>query len=121
MNSANVMALIRNLTSRVVLADHAEVATGMLQRMVGLLNRATLAPGEALVLPRCRSIHTCFMRFPIDVIFLSHQPKTWKIVKVIQALPPFRVVWAVGADTAVELPAGTMTATTQVGELLEIM
>jgi len=111
-----------------VLADHAEVATGMLQRMVGLLSRATLAPGEALVLPRCRSIHTCFMRFPIDVIFLSHQPsaishqpKTWKIVKVIQALPPFRVVWAVGADTAVELPAGTITATTQVGELLEIM
>jgi uncharacterized membrane protein (UPF0127 family) len=121
------MAVIRSVTSRVVLADRADVATGMLQRMVGLLSRATLAPGEALVLPRCHSIHTCFMRFPIDVIFLkSVQGSGFRVqgvvVKVVERMEPFRLAWAPGADTAVELPTGTISTTgTARGELLEIM
>lgn len=134
-------AAIRNLTTQAVLADQAESAEGLLKRMTGLLSRRSLGAGEGLILPRCSAIHTCFMRFPIDVLFLktasssklqassqsrqpaacSLQPETGVVVKVVEHLKPFRLAWARGADTVVELPAGTISRTaTQAGELLEI-
>lgn len=121
------MALIRSVTSRVVLADRAEIATGMLQRMVGLLGHSSFHEGEALILPRCNAIHTWFMRFPIDVIFLkSVQGSGFRVqgvvVKVVERMNPFRLAWAPSADTAVELAAGTTSKIrTARGELLEIM
>jgi hypothetical protein len=122
------MAVIRNAKSLATLADRAAIATGVLPRMIGLLNRAALQPGEALVLPRCNAIHTWFMRFPIDVLFLScqpsaisDQPKTWVVVKAIPSVRPFRLAWAPGADTVVELPPGTIAQTgMRIGELLVI-
>ena len=135
------MALIRNLTNRAILADHAESAEGLLERMTGLLSRSSLREGEALIFPRCSSIHTCFMRFPIDVLFLkivhgsglraegeaqSPEPRAPSrlcgiVVKIAAHVQPFRVAWGRGADTVVELPAGTMLRTaTQAGDLLEM-
>lgn len=137
------MALIRNLTSRVVLADRADVATGMLQRIVGLLGHSSFHEGEALILPRCNAIHTCFMRFPIDALFVKtaqgsrfKAPGTYlepsasnlepiftsaTVVKLISHLAPFRIVGAIDADTVIELPIGTIARTkTTVGELLDI-
>jgi len=113
------MSLVRvtNVTSRRVLADRAELAQGMLKRLAGLLTRASLQEGEALVLPRCSAIHTCGMRFPIDVLFL----KQGVAIKAIRHLNPFRLAWAKGADTVVELPAGTISrAAIQVGTSLAI-
>ena len=136
------MPVITNLTTRAVLADRAELATGVLQRMIGLLNRSALGPGQALVFPRCNAIHTCFMRFPIDVLFLKTvqgsrlkvqgkvlEPRTLNleqsisgvVVRAVECLPPFRFAWAAGADTVVELPVGAIARSgTKRGELLEI-
>jgi uncharacterized membrane protein (UPF0127 family) len=108
---------VTNTTRRTVLAERAAVARGLAQRMAGLLTRAALAQGEALVIPGCGSIHTWFMRFPIDVVFL----KSGRAVKLIHALRPFRLAWAPGADAVVELPAGTIARTaTRLGEQLDI-
>ena len=139
--------VIRNLSTHAVLADHAELADGFLSRLTGLLSRSSLGEGGALMFPRCRSIHTCFMRFPIDVLFLktapgsklqassknlqpaacslqlasSSQPTRGVVVKLVHSLRPFRVVWAADADTVIECPAGTVLRTdTKAGELLEI-
>ena len=60
--------LITNERNHTVLADQAVVARGV-KRMTGLLTRSALGEHEALIIPRCNNIHTCFMRFPIDVIF----------------------------------------------------
>jgi uncharacterized membrane protein (UPF0127 family) len=47
------------------------VAAGRRERMRGLRNRSRLGPGEGLLFPRCRSVHTFGMRFPIGVIYLD--------------------------------------------------
>lgn len=108
---------VTNVTSRRVLADRAELAHGMLKRLVGLLTRASLQAGEALVLPRCSAIHTCGMRFPIDVLFL----KQGVVIKAIRHLRPCRVVWIPGSETVVELPAGILARTdTHAGARLDI-
>lgn len=119
------MPITITLGSGGLLADRAELAQSLPARLIGLLSRSTLRDGEALILPHCSAIHTCFMRFPIDVIFVSTRARPLgagvlatsaplhgaggTVVKTIQRLKPFRLVWAVGADTTIELPAGTLS------------
>lgn len=85
-------------------AGEARLARSMWQRMVGLLNRSSLGRGEALILPHCRSVHTCFMRFPIDVVLVDGG---WRVVAVYPDLLPWRMipyVWT--AKAVIELPSG---------------
>jgi uncharacterized membrane protein (UPF0127 family) len=60
------------------------------KRALGLMGKPRLEAGRGLLIPRCRSIHTCFMRFPIDVIFLDEQNRT---VKIIRNIKPWRLAW----------------------------
>ena len=75
-------------------------------RLVGLLGRDTLAQGAGLVLQPSGLIHTAFMRFPIDVIFLDSRRR---VVVTAAHLQPFRIAWGGWrARMAVEVPAGTL-------------
>jgi len=95
-----------NATRNLVLAERAELASGPWQRMVGLLGRDRLEEGEGLILQSCNAIHTCFMRFAIDVIFLDKQGR---VVRLFPEMVPFRFSPLVfRAHSAVELPAGTI-------------
>lgn len=80
-------------------------ASNPLTRMVGLLGRRSLAPGEGLWFEPASSIHTAFMRFAIDVIFLDREGV---VLRCVPAMRPFRVAAQRGARAAVELPAGTI-------------
>ena len=100
-----MITVIRNLSRGGVVAQRAMVAQGLVERAVGLLNRSSLETDEALVLPRCRSIHTWFMRMPIDVVFL----RQGTVVKLAQTLGPFRLLSDWQADTVVELACGTVS------------
>ena len=111
------LLMIQHVRTRQVLATHAHQALSLLDRTVGLLGRTMLPQGEALIFPHCNSIHTFFMKFPIDVIFLRRN----QVVKVLPHLPPFRLTWALQADTAIEFPAGTLNASScGPGEILHI-
>lgn len=97
---------IINLSNNAVLADRARMADAFWSRLVGLLNRDSLEKGEALILRPANSIHTFFMRFSIDVLFLD---KKGKVVGVIHVIKPFRFSPVYfGAYLAIELPAGTL-------------
>ncbi len=99
---------IINQTKQAVLAEEAIVADTPLRRAKGLLGKKEFKPGQALLLRPCNSIHTFFMRFPIDVLFVDRNNK---IVQVIPHLGPFRLTPVYfHACFAVELPAGTITA-----------
>ena len=76
-----------NRTRGTLLADRAGEATGMWDRMKGLLGRDGLPVGEGLLITPCNSIHMFFMRFPIDALFLDAQGT---VVKLFAALPPWR-------------------------------
>jgi len=84
----------------------AGLADSAIPRMIGLLGRDSLAPGDGLVLTPCNSIHTCFMRFAIDVVFLD---RAGTVLRAVTALRPFRYAWGgLRAKTTIELPAGSL-------------
>ena len=86
-----------------VLCERCLVARSPLARMRGLLGRRGLDSGEGLLLRPAGSVHTFFMRFPIDVVFLS---RDGEVLKVADRVPPWRTAAAKGAKAVVELPAG---------------
>ena len=86
-----------------VVCEHLLVAARPLRRMVGLLGRRRLPDGEGILLRPAGSIHTFFMRFPIDVVFLD---KEHRVVGIEPALPPWRTAGRRGAKAVVELAAG---------------
>ncbi len=101
-----------------VLAERLEVARSHLERMRGLLGRDGLPPGEGLLIERCASIHTFFMRFPIDVLFVSGD---FIVRKCVRDLRPWRLASAPGARHTVELPPGTLRGIpVSVGDALQI-
>ncbi|HEX8854150.1 MAG TPA: DUF192 domain-containing protein [Thermoleophilaceae bacterium] len=96
--------------TRTVLSDRAatvcercQVANTAVPRMKGLLGRKRLAEEEGLLLTPAPSIHTWFMRFPIDVVFLD---RDLEVIDVVEALRPWRAAGRRGARAVLELAAG---------------
>lgn len=81
-------------------------------RLLGLLARPRLKPGEALYLAPCASVHTVFMRYSIDVAFVDREGRVLKLVKDLR---PFRAAGCWRAHGAVEFAAGE-TARLGIGE-----
>ena len=86
-----------------VLCGNCVVAETMLRRARGLLGRAELPLGEGILLRPASSIHTFFMRFPIDVLFLD---RNLVVRKVVHRLGPWRMAFGLGSKSVLELPAG---------------
>lgn len=106
-----------NRTRGSVLASRLEVADNGRKRNKGLLGRDGLGPGEGLWIVPCESVHTFFMQFDIDLVYLDRNNK---VRKVRSAVPPWRLSACLSAHSVVELPAGTIMQTeTQRGDLLE--
>lgn len=99
------MTRLVHVRSGFALADRLEAARTPLQRMRGLLGRDGLAPGQGMLIEQCSMIHTFFMRFALDVIFLDSD---MVIRKAIRGLAPWRLAAALGSRHVVELPEGTL-------------
>jgi uncharacterized membrane protein (UPF0127 family) len=111
--------MLRNRRTGAILADRIERAATPLARLRGLLGRRSLPHGQALLIEPCKSIHTFFMRFPIDAAFLS---RDLRVLRAIPTLKPWRATLLYPrAAIAVELPAGTLVRTgTREGDTLEV-
>jgi len=100
-----------------VLASQLEVADTGEKRNKGLLGRKSLPPGGGLWIVPCESVHTFFMQFPIDLVYLDRNKK---IKKLRNAVPAWRLSACLSAHSILELPAGTIKSTlTQLGDTLE--
>jgi uncharacterized protein len=86
-----------------VACEHCTVAHRMWPRMVGLLGKRGLDSGEGLLIRPAPSIHTFFMRFPIDVVFLSRQGE---VLKVAERVRPWRARSCRHSYAVLELAAG---------------
>ena len=84
MESAEGMAVMVN-------GVRAHVASGFLARARGLIGRPPPPPGEGLLIPHCNAIHTFFMSYPIDAVFLDKEGRAVKTVHNIRPWRPF--VW----------------------------
>ena len=108
---------ISNLTRQVVLADCVEVADHGAARRRGLLGRDALPAGEGLWIVPCESVHTFFMKFPIDLVYLDRNKK---VKKVRSSVPPWRLSACLSAHSIIELASGTIEITqTRQGDVLE--
>lgn len=96
---------IRNERDGSVIADDAEVARSPARRLVGLIGGREPGKGSALVIPKCRQVHTFLMRFPIDIVFLDAENR---ILSMAANVRPYSITrYCKCAVNAIELPAGT--------------
>ena len=102
--TAMTMVLVNQRTDE-ALADRVEVAVTRRDRRKGLLGRSGLEPASALIIAPCFSIHTMFMRFDIDVVFVDEDGR---VVKVVRDMTPWRIAVDPTAHAVVELPAGSL-------------
>ncbi len=96
-----------NTRTGTALATRAELADDSASRRRGLLGRDHLERGHALAIAPCNAIHTFFMRFSIDVLFVR---KDGRVVKCAHDVRPWRIALAPTAYAVIELPAGTLRA-----------
>ncbi|NTW05793.1 MAG: DUF192 domain-containing protein [Peptococcaceae bacterium] len=108
-----------NESNNNLLASRLFIADSFFTRFKGLLGKKALNSGDGLLLVPCSSVHTMFMRFNLDLVFLD---KKNLVVKTIAGLPPWRIVPPVfGAIKTLELPAGTIVrSNTEIGNTLKI-
>jgi len=96
--------LIHRDTGETVL-DHVQIAAGFWSRFRGLQFRSSLPEGTGLLLVPCRSVHTFFMRFPIDVVTLDDEAR---VLEIRSELKPWRIFAPTAKPWAIlELAAGT--------------
>ena len=119
LNSLQKHLKVINTSKKTVIAQEFGFADTFWTRMVGLLNRKSLSPQEALIITRCQSVHMFFMRFAIDVIFVS---KENKVVGLVQDLRPFQLSPIYFKSSyAIELDTGSISSTkTEIGDQIEI-
>jgi len=110
---------VANKTRGTTLATRLEVADSASLRSKGLLGRTGLEPGHGLWIVPCESVHTFFMKFAIDLVYLDRRNK---VRKVKSAVGPWRISACLSAHSVLELPAGTVQSTsTQSGDILEFL
>ena len=99
------------------MGDAVDVADTSDKRRTGLLKHARLEPGEGLWISPCESVHTFFMKFPIDLVYVDRMRR---VRKVRSRVPAWRLSACLSAHAVLELPSGTIQNTrTEAGDTLE--
>lgn len=109
-----------NKTNGQILAEKLEVANTSFKRMKGLLGRKNLESGEGLHITPCNNIHSFFMKFDFDVVFIDRKNK---IRHIVEKMPPGRISkLCFSAYSVIELPAGIANRTgSKIGDELEFI
>jgi uncharacterized protein len=108
-----------NKTTGKEIFSNVKLADTYLTRLVGLLSKSKLSDEEGLLITRCPSVHTFFMRFSIDVVFLN---KDNKVVKLIGNMRPWRMSpWVREAENVLELNSQASDSKIKQGDILEFI
>lgn len=98
---------IYNSTQNNLIASDAEVADNFVTRTFGLIPKRDFFVGQALLIKPCFSIHTFFMRYEIDVLFVNRKHETVALYEKVKpwGILPFHFT----SSYVIELPAGQIT------------
>jgi len=100
------------------ISSNIRVADNPATRIIGLMFRRQPVDSDGLLLEPCNSIHTFFMRYALDIVFLN---KNNEVVKVLRNLKPWRMTWIYfRASKTLELPAGNLPLAVKEGDILEV-
>ena len=109
---------VRNLTRGTSIGDAIDTAETSAERRTGLLKHDKLDAGAGLWIVPCEAVHTFFMKFAIDLIYIDRKRRVRGIVR---AVPPWRFSICWPAHSVLELPPGTIDRTnTRKGDELEL-
>lgn len=103
--------MLVNESQNIVIASRVTIAKTFGARLRGLMDRRRIdfPDGSALIIIPCKQVHTWFMRFPIDLLFVD---KDDTIVSALSQVQPYKVSRYVSASyMVVELPPGTINTT----------
>ena len=90
------------LATREIAGLRVPVASGLESRLLGLAFLPRERAGTGLLIPRCRSVHTLGMRFPLDLVFYDESGAE---IRRVDSVPPGRFVAERRAESVLELPA----------------
>lgn len=108
---------VTNVTRGTALGSLVEIADTGRTRRKGLLGRRSLSAGEGLWITPCESVHTWFMQFPIDLVYLNRERR---IEKLRSDVVPWRLSACLSAGSVLELAAGSIRASeSEQGDLVE--
>ena len=102
----------RLIASIVVLAGDSA------SRRKGLLSRAEFPAGEALIIAPCNAVHTFFMKFPVDLLYVA---RDGRVLKIRERVAPWRMSGCLTAFATIELPTGTIAVSeVETGDTLHL-
>lgn len=109
--------MLYNVNKENIVLENLKLANGFFEKFKGLMWRKRLNKSEGLMILSCNSIHTCFMKFPIDVLFLNMDHE---VIAMRKEVKPWRMVnFIKKAYITVEMPEGTIEhKNVEVGDLL---
>ena len=108
---------VKNVTRGTTLGDSIDVADTSGKRSTGLLKHKGLERGTGLWIVPCEGVHTFFMKFAIDVVYIDRKKR---VKKVVRAMGPWRLSACLTAHSVLELPVGVIEdSQTQKGDQLE--
>lgn len=115
------MTLIQKLHNRTKnqnLSNNVEIALTFKQRSVGLLGRTGLKDNQCLWIHKCNSVHTFFMKFAIDVVYVD---QNLKITEIHRNLKPWRISWGgFNSKSCFEFQASALSYDLNIGDLLHV-
>jgi len=98
--------VLYNVTKKTVVVNNLRIAGSFKERLTGLMFRKSIGSSEGLMLMGCNAIHTCFMRFSLDVVFMD---MNYRVVYIKEKIKPWRQSGFIHkAHIALELPEGTV-------------
>ena len=118
-NEPTTKFVIRNVRNQRLVADVLVAAFDSKTRRTGLLQHEAFPDGSAMLIAPTNAVHTFFMRFSIDIAFVTREGR---VVKTCASVRPWRIAAAFGAYAVVELPEGTLArCDTVAGDTLTIV
>lgn len=97
----------------------AKIAKSFSDRLIGLMFKLPSSNYDGLIIDSCNSIHTCFMKYNIDVIFIN---KSDQVVKFIKNIKPWRMtLMYFSAARVIEYESGVVHLNIKVGDQLEVV
>ncbi len=108
--------IVYNKTKSIIVSKNVNVADSFLKRFLGLIPKKKLEEEEGLLITKCSSVHTFFMSFPIDVVFIN---KNLKVIDVI-TIKPWKVSKFYDSDFVIEFNAGFLNGKISCGDEIEL-
>jgi len=112
------MSKVKIKKGKIEIAQRIDLADSLLKRIIGLMFSKDLGERDGLLITPCNSMHTFFMRYELDIVFLSRNNK---VIKVIRNMKPWRMTWVYfKANKVLEMKGGTLSREIKAGDEFRI-